>query len=317
MCAATASRVRLKKAIAFACLFSASIIPVTAYADLTLFSIVGGGLGDSLHSVDPLTGETTLIGNFGTIIRPDLAGLSSRPGDLQYIYSVDNNQFIPHFVRIDVTTGFAFAEEIGTGLSPTTLGLSSTNFYVDAVAISSQNPDVAILSAISGPFAELTRSIFAVSVATGAPLGPAIALSVLSLDAALAYSLDGNTLYGALGNSLYIINGSTGDLTLVGDLGVSLTGLAFNPQDGLLYGSKSSGGSELFLVDPQTASLTSIASFPTYSINSEGLAFVGTVSVPEPSSVLLVSMGLCLVAPSWRARRRAMQRSTGERHHCA
>ena len=77
--------------------------------------------------------------------------------------------------------------------------------------------------------------IVGISPSTGAAIS-SVATSLISVDA-LAFN-DSDVLFGVDAfNDLYTINVSTGAATLIGNTGVVIAGMAFNPTDGTLWGS--------------------------------------------------------------------------------
>ncbi len=95
---------------------------------------------------------------------------------------------------------------------------------------------------------------------------------------------DAQTLYGATSSGhgeLYILNTATGGvITDVGPLNdsgaanYSVTGLAFNPTTGVLYGSTGgASGTQLLTINPATAAVTVVGSFNVGTITMTDLAF--------------------------------------------
>ena len=106
------------------------------------------------------------------------------------------------------------------------------------------------------------------------------ALSVL----ALATQADASTLYGATSSGhgeLYILNPATGsplqDIGALNDvtgLNYSVTGLAFDPGTGVLYGSTGgASGTKLLTINPATASVSVVGSFSAGSATMTDLSF--------------------------------------------
>jgi outer membrane protein assembly factor BamB len=101
-------------------------------------------------------------------------------------------------------------------------------------------------------------------------------------------------------DSLYSVNLTNGDLTLVGLLGIDVSvqdGLAFDPA-GILYALTSDG--EIYTLNTGSGQATFLAQVTLGGDEIggfEGLA----IQVPEPSSLLLATLGLsCLAALGWR-----------------
>jgi hypothetical protein len=101
---------------------------------------------------------------------------------------------------------------------------------------------------------------------------------------ALASQADASTLYGATSSGhgeLYILNPATGSplqdigaLNDVSGLNYSVTGLAFDPGTGVLYGSTGgASGTKLLTINPATASVTVVGAFNAGSVTMTDLAF--------------------------------------------
>jgi len=95
-------------------------------------------------------------------------------------------------------------------------------------------------------------------------------------------------LYGTTGldHSLFRIDPYTGSSELVGDAGQSLVGLAYNSNDGFLYGTTGLDHS-LFRIDPYTTDFELVGDA---GYNIDGLAYV-----PEPSTLLLLGLGVVIL----------------------
>ena len=109
----------------------------------------------------------------------------------------------------------------------------------------------------------------------------------------IAFAADG-TLYATgnasntVGNFLYTIDVSTGVMTLVGNMGLEIDTLTFD-QDGMLYGSRSGPTRDsLYSIDTGTAALTNLGNTGVFEI----VGLTSIRSVPEPSSILLMAIGL-------------------------
>jgi hypothetical protein len=110
----------------------------------------------------------------------------------------------------------------------------------------------------------------------------AVALVTGAVSAASAAVLFGVTGAGNTSSSLYTINTTTGAGTLIGSTGFNhVTGLAFNPITGMLYGHVSdifgSGATTLISIDPTTGAGTAIGSSgiqaPDMSFDSSGTLY--------------------------------------------
>lgn len=105
-----------------------------------------------------------------------------------------------------------------------------------------------------------------------------VGLSTASLQGGLAW--DGATLYGTTnGNSLYTVDINTGASTLLGTVtGVTtatLSGLAFNRNDGMIYSSSDGTPDALIKIDPATRVASVVANFPLGDTDLDALAYDG------------------------------------------
>ena len=101
---------------------------------------------------------------------------------------------------------------------------------------------------------------------------------------ALSVQANASTMYGATSSGhgeLYILNPATGSplqdvgaLNDVTGLNYSVTGLAFDPGTGVLYGSTGgASGAKLLTVNPATASVSVVGSYNVGSATMTDLAF--------------------------------------------
>ena len=128
-----------------------------------------------------------------------------------------------------------------------------------------------------------------------------VLLSLLAgqLSAALI-AIESNGIPYAIGadadeqNGLYTIDTTTGTSAFVGNFGeVGFNsvnwGLAYDEIDGNLYGYTGDGPHGLFNIDTSTGAATRI-SFSRQ--NLDGLAWIDSTSVPEPTTLLLLGLRL-------------------------
>lgn len=120
--------------------------------------------------------------------------------------------------------------------------------------------------------------LYQVDAASGAALRAAN-LDPLLVDA-IAFDGDDN-LYGVdFDVNLIRINVETGDTTIIGNIGVNISGLAFNPMDGTLWGSTGADrfleSDEIYTIDTENATPTLVGSTglggatPDLSFDAEG-----------------------------------------------
>jgi len=159
----------------------------------------------------------------------------------------------------------------------------------------------------TGTGAGVQRKFFSIDPITGAgtTIGPTGSTGDLS---ALAFSPNG-TLYGidtvGNGNSILdIINPTTGQITNSMAMNVNLgtvAALTFNPTNGMAYvaAGRDFGTNILYQLDIVSGTLSPIGPVETV----DGLSGLAFISVPEPSSVLLVGIGYLTFRTVKRRRR--------------
>jgi List-Bact-rpt repeat protein len=259
---------------------TASFLPVASF-ESTFYMTENQG---TLRKLNESTAASTVIGNIGG---SDIAGLTNRPGDMEYVYGVGYTGL----VKIDTQTG------IGTYLpsfDESVLGISQTTAF--GIAISPSSPDVAVISGFSvgDPHHYF---LWTVDVETGAVLGPAIPTTEWIYE--LAYNLDGSILYGTNDSGqLVTVDASTGVVSLVGDPGLSdfMEGLAFRPSDGTLFAIDAFDQDRLVKLDPSNGSLIEIVGNLGVA-GPYGLAFINSVRTfakisPPNGSTQSTSVGL-------------------------
>lgn len=258
----------------------------TAQADLLAVTF-----NDELISIDTTTGAGTLI---GTIDTPGIFafGLAFRGSDL-YTYDQANDLVL----QLNPTTGAVLDSiDIGTNL----LGEGAMDFRSDGIGF----------LAAAGTSSQLLS--FDITVPDSTPITTPGGLTP-SLDGLAFDSAD--VLYGvsqgatsSSNPSLYTINQTNGATTLVGSLGLVadyiLGGLAFDT-DGALYAALSEGSgapSYLYRVNKSTGAATLVGNGIGFNGVSGLTANAGTPPVPEPSSLVLASLGVAGLVGA-RARR--------------
>jgi len=181
------------------------------------------------------------------------------------------------------------------------------------------------LTAANGPPATVVDTQLGLSVPFSLPFSISDAGSIItndphgngSLDTNINYSLSGDftlgnldysldsgppgprtdsMLYGGNAGRFFSIDPSDGSTTNISTSGFSIESMAFDPTGGVLYGGGISG--RFFSIDPSDGSQTNIS---TGGFSIEGLAFE---PVPEPSSLILASLGALSLAGFGRRRRR-------------
>lgn len=134
------------------------------------------------------------------------------------------------------------------------------------------DPDVAVLSALSGPFSNLTRSVFRIDIDTGVVLDTAKPLTPSRCNCCSHLQprrLDSLRLRWQA--SLYD-HPTDGFRIADWQSRFESDQPGIPPQRQQLYGAKVSA---LFTIDPGSAQVTQVATWPAFSLNPEGIAFVG------------------------------------------
>ena len=243
------------------CVFLLGATSVEAKAS-TLYGIT---FDDELITIDTTTGAGTLVGALDSNM---LAfGLSDRAGAL---YTFDQQADV--IVQLDPATGGTLAT-INIGVA--TIGEGAVAFRSDGIGF---------LSRSSGS----TGTLWDFDIT-----GPSSNL----VDSSLNPSMDGldfdgsDVLFGLSqsGGDLYTINQTTGVTTFIGDPGVvasGLGGLTFS-DGGVLFASFNNN---LYTLDPGTGAATFVGAIGFNGVS--GLSFLATTAVPEPSTLLLLGIGL-------------------------
>ena len=256
--------------VAFAALL-ASLWPVAARAD----QIIGVTLLDNqLISIDPTSGNGTLIGPLSTTMGP--FGLANVNGTF---YTFDSNA--DDIARLDPATG-ATLSTYNIGIGPV-LGQGGLAFQSSTVGFLTSALDPTTLSPIN--------ALYRFDISSGS--SSLIAHTSDTLEA-IAFAPNG-VLYalGKLDGNLYTVDLSTGLLTLVGNVGISIGsptgGLTFAP-DGTLFATLDD---KLYTLDLSTGLSSAVGSsdpgMDTGFSSISGLAFA---AVPEPSSVISLAIGV-------------------------
>ncbi len=252
---------------------------------------------NDLLTVDPTSGEGTVVGSTGLTFPYGIANLNGslyafdQPSDLLY--------------RLDLQTGAA--------VSPINLGLKGLSGEGD-LAFRKDGTGF-LTTAFSGSSdAAPTDDFYSFNIASGKAtrLG---STGEVRIDG-LAFNSN-NVLFG-IGTGpetaafpfgqedLYTIDQKTGNLTLVGGLGVggsAFAGLTFGPE-GKLLGAVND---QLYSINPQTGTATLLGSDSLPFAGDGSISGLAFVAVPEPSEAVLVLCGCFLVLAGHR---RFMRSST-------
>ena len=230
-------------------------------------------LDNQLISIDPATGNGTLIGPLSTSVGP--FGLADVNGKF---YTFDSSADV--ITRLDPFTG-STVSSYSIGIGPV-LGQGGLAFQSSTVGFLTSALDPTTLN----PVNDLYR--FDISSGTSS----LIAHTSDTLEA-IAFG-PGGVLYalGKLDGNVYTVDPTTGVLTLVGNVGISIGsptgGLTFAP-DGTLFATLDD---KLYTLDTSNGVATAVGSSdPTMDTGFSSISGLAFAAVPEASSVISLAIG--------------------------
>lgn len=207
-----------------------------------------------------------------------------RPGDSGHLYGVINSRVASaRLARIDVRTGHYDLYPI---FDSSSLGMSKA--FADGIAVSSANPDVAVVTGFDSDVTSSTYAehfVWTIDLNGGSVLTSGVLMSAKV--GVITFTLDGTRVFGADENGrLVTLDPDTGMSQVIGDPGLSdyIEGLSFRPSDGMLFAIDGYTADNLVILDPLNGSL--VATLGSLHVGgAHGLAFL----VPEPATVFLLA----------------------------
>lgn len=253
-------------------------------------------IGNQLITVDTTTGAGALVGPLTGNVAPfGLAGFNNQ------LYTFDSTADVIRQINSG-TGGTAATYNIGMGA---VLGQGGLAFQSSTVGF--------ITSALDPTTFDYSNNLYRFNLATGTSMLVTHTADTLS---AIAFSQTG-TLYGLgqLDGNLYTIDTTTGAMTNVGNVGVSIGstvnslgfsagGTLFATIDDALYSLNTTTGAATAIGDPAMG--TGFASV-------SGLAFTNGILpsvVPEPSSLIMLALGIAGPAGLTAVRKARARRAT-------
>lgn len=246
---------------------------------------------DSLHELDPDTGESQLVAGLPDRLWGDIAG---RPEEATVVYAVariPGGDYLNQVSAIDVASGavtdlYAF--------TASDLGFSRRYaLELSGISIAPSLPSVATITGVGfDPMGTATVILFELDLETGAVSDP-VTLSNSEFLNDLTFAPD-ETLFSqsvAAGApaALATVDPASGWVDEIGSSPVH--SIEFHPDTGELYGA---GGGGLFIVSPATANIVEFVGDTNLDGGSvRGLAFV---ELPEPGVGVGLALGAGLLA---------------------
>ena len=246
----------------------------SAHAAPILYGTAGQGGNDPLLILDPQTGAVVqTVGPTGF----SLTGLAMDPTtDILYGVTSQGDPAAQRLlVAIDTTTGAGtLVGSLGVNARVSDIEFSSTGvlYGIGSTGLGTINLTTGLFTAIGGGYS----------------------------GGGIAIDSNDDIFYSAFANSLSRLDPSTGNITSTVATGLSSTirvaALAYDPNSDAIFGvDRPLSGSDFFTVSPTGSIIGSTQAL-------DAIAF-STVSVPEPSTLLLIAIGVISASARRRMRR--------------
>jgi len=261
--------------------------------------IVGIGNGDIaqhgiLYSVDPISGAVAPLGPSGT--SAGFYPVSPSPVVGSYFALSPVNHYLLTYPKAGTLDSpeFSLWDNSLVGLGDYAYDSSNGKLFALRLGLQNAPPAAGLVlltdTGTSFPNRPNSHSLTATLLAS-APVFPALSL--------IEY-IQGFGLYGTDGHAAYLIDETTGAATQLPSLaytGPIITGLAYDPASGRLIGTSGSlfpstnMRSYIYGINPLTGQVTVLNS------DAPNMFGLSAVSIPEPSAMFLLAVGILCVWP--------------------
>lgn len=253
-----------------------AVLSLSQFANASTLYGIEFASGTGFYGVDQSTGAVSLIGNTGNTATGDLTS------------NLTNTIWTP-----DMTNDALLTVNPATGAISSSVAIHDVTGGLLPIVSLAWDPVTKVLYGnTSVGFGSTTNdALYSIDPTTG----NASLVGTIGFNTVYALGFDNNgTLYGVSNDrgDLITIDTSTGAGSLVNAIQLSAVfDLAFRPEDNTMFVADS-GTSSLYTMDPTNGNATLVGAYGG-NPNVVGLAFL---SVPEPSSLMLLCTGLIGVA---------------------